>query len=53
MTKLHEHQVKIGVTREKRFAVYQHRAGVVSRLKLRHTLRKRPEHLWTEEFDVQ
>jgi hypothetical protein len=56
---LYEHQVGRGVAREEHFSgsqrriVKQHRTGVVSRLTLRDILKRRSEHLWTEQFDVQ
>jgi ribonuclease HI len=59
MTRLYEHQVGRGVAREERFSgsqrriVNQHRTGVVSRFTLRDILKRRSEHLWTEQFDVQ
>jgi hypothetical protein len=59
MTRLYEHQVGRGVAREERFSgsqrriMNQHRTGVVSRFTLRDILKKRSEHLWTEQFDVQ
>jgi hypothetical protein len=58
MTRLYEHQVERGVTREERFSGSQrrivnlHRTGVVSRFTLRDILKRRSEHLWTEQFDV-
>jgi hypothetical protein len=48
-----------GYLREERFSgnqrriVNQHKTGVVSRLSLRDILKRRSEHLLTEEFDVQ
>jgi hypothetical protein len=59
MARLYEHQVERGVAREERFSgsqrkiVNQHRTGVVSRFTLRDILKRRSEHLWTEQFDVQ
>ena len=59
MNRLFDLQVKRGVARDERFAgslrriVNQHRTGVVSRYTLRDILKRRSEHLWTEEFDVQ
>jgi hypothetical protein len=59
MTRLLEHQVKIGVAKEEHFLgrqrriVNQHRTGVVGHFTLRDILKRRSEHLWCEEFDVQ
>jgi hypothetical protein len=58
ITRLHEHQVKREVAREKRFSgsqrriVNQHRIGVVSHFMLRDILKRRSEHLCTEEFNM-
>jgi hypothetical protein len=58
MTGLHEHQVKRRVGREDSFSgsqrgiLNQHRTGVVSDSTPRDILKRRPEPLWAEEFDV-
>jgi hypothetical protein len=57
MTRLYEHQVGRGVAREESFfrkpKKKQHKTGFVSSFTLRDILRRRSEHLRTEEFDVQ
>jgi hypothetical protein len=51
--------IKRGVAREEGFSgskrgiVNQHRTGVFSRFMLRDILKRRSEHLWTEEFNVR
>jgi hypothetical protein len=56
---LHKYQVKRGVATEERFSgrqrriVNQHRTGDVSRFTLSDILKRRSEHVWNEELDVQ
>jgi hypothetical protein len=59
MNRLYEDQVGRGVAREQRFSgsqrriVNQRRTGFASHFTLRDILKRRYEHLWSEEFDVQ